>query len=210
MPKRTMPDGCIPVRTANSAMGNFLKQASMPTKSKARQSGIANLTSPPIVLQVPAAGDAAQVHKLVSVCKPLDLNSTYAYLLLCHHFSDTCVVARAGKDIVGFISGYSLPAGPGTFFVWQVAVHPETRGARLGVQMLQHLLQRESTAAVSFMETTVSPSNEASRRMFQRFADSAGAPINEQMLFDRSAFGEEEHEAEVLLKIGPFARASLT
>lgn len=187
-----------------------MNQSKMPVKDKVSESDVGHLNNAPALFQAPVAADAAQVHKLVSDCRPLDLNSTYAYLLLCHHFSDTCVVARTNKDIVGFISGYLLPADPDIFFIWQVAVHPQMRGARLGVQMLQHLLARESVAAARFMETTVSPSNEASRRMFQRFASSIGAPINERMLFDRSAFGDEEHEEEVLLKIGPFARAPLT
>lgn len=187
-----------------------MKQSEIPVNDKVSEIDVGNPNTPPTLLQAPVAADAAQVHKLVSDCKPLDLNSTYAYLLLCHHFSDTCVIARADKDIVGFISGYRLPANPDVFFVWQVAVHPQMRGARLGVHMLRHLLARETVAAARFMETTVSPSNEASRRMFQRFAASVGAPINEQMLFDRSAFGEEEHEEEVLLKIGPFARTPLT
>lgn len=163
-----------------------------------------------IELATPSAKDAAAVHELISRCKPLDLNSTYAYLLLCHHFADTCVVARYENAVVGFISGYVLPNDPQTFFVWQVAVDPEARGARLGARMLDHLLRREPVATTArFMETTVSPSNTASRRMFQRLANEISAPIEQQMLFDRTAFGNEEHEEEVLLKIGPFDTARL-
>lgn len=156
-----------------------------------------------ISLIKPSAADAAGVHELVSICKPLDLNSTYAYLLLCHHFAETCVIAKIKDGIVGFISGYTLPEDPTTFFVWQVAVHPGARGAHLGVRMLHHLLKRKSNAQAQFVETTVSPSNEASRRMFRHFAESISAPIDEQMLFDRAAFGNEDHEEEVLMKIGP-------
>lgn len=195
---------------AESGTERFLKQDHSSLKDSSRDSGLATLKAAPTVLEAPRAADGADVHELVSACKPLDLNSTYAYLLLCHHFSDTCVVARADNGIVGFISGYRLPARPDTFFIWQVAVHPEMRGARLGAQMLEHLMQRKSVTAVRFMETTVSPTNTASRRMFQRFAASAGASIDEQMLFDRSVFGEEEHEEELLLKIGPFPRTPLT
>ena len=160
-----------------------------------------------IYFTVPTAADAAEVHNLVSVCKPLDLNSTYAYLLLCHHYAHTCVIARMGEGAVGFVSAYTLPRDPQTFFVWQVAVHPGARGARLGSRMLQHLLKRESLTETRFLETTVSPTNGASRRMFQRLADSLAAPINEQTLFDRAAFGDEDHEEEVLLTIGPFDTA---
>jgi L-2,4-diaminobutyric acid acetyltransferase len=199
--------------------GVFVRQALPATTThpftfrNAEHNKVANQPAPNsklIYLTVPTVADAADVHKLVSVCKPLDLNSTYAYLLLCHHFSDTCVIARMGEDTVGFISGYRLPRNAKTFFIWQVAVHPEARGARLGARMLQHLLKRESNAATRFLETTVSPSNEASRRMFQRLADSIAAPIEEQMLFDRAAFGHEDHEEEVLLKIGPFDTAEPT
>lgn len=162
-----------------------------------------------IELMNPSAADAAAVHALIAQCKPLDLNSTYAYLLLCHHFSNTCVVARRGNDVVGFISGYILPDDSQTFFVWQVAVHPDARGASLGARMLRHLLTREPASSTRYMETTVSPSNTASRRMFKRFAVSVDAPINEQMLFDREAFGREDHEEEALLKIGPFDAGKL-
>jgi len=157
----------------------------------------------------PSAADAPKVHTLISRCKPLDLNSTYAYLLLCHHFADTCVAARRGRDLVGFISGYILPNHSQTLFVWQVAVDPEARGARLGARMLRHLLARDVASEIRYLETTVSPSNTASRRMFQRFADSIDVPIDEQMLFDRNAFGNEDHEEEVLLKIGPFDTGKL-
>jgi len=162
-----------------------------------------------IRLCCPTANDAAEVHDLVAACKPLDLNSTYAYLLLCHHHSDTCVIARTKGQVVGFVSGYVLPKDRDTFFVWQVAVHPAARGARLGSQMLRQLLAREPVASTRSIETTVSPSNEASRRMFQHLADSIAAPINEHMLFDRATFGDEDHEEEVLLKIGPFDLAAL-
>jgi L-2,4-diaminobutyric acid acetyltransferase len=157
-----------------------------------------------IVLARPIPRDAADVHALISVCKPLDLNSTYAYLLLCHHHAETCVIARSSDDAVGFISAYVLPRDPQTFFVWQVAVHPGARGKQLGVRMLSNLVARDSAAATRFLETTVSPSNSASRRMFQRFAREIGVPVQEQMLFDRDVFGNEEHEEEVLLRIGPF------
>ncbi|UCD69028.1 MAG: diaminobutyrate acetyltransferase [Betaproteobacteria bacterium] len=162
-----------------------------------------------IVITNPVPADAAQIHELISRCRPLDVNSTYAYLLLCHHHADTCVVARSGNHLVGFISGYVLPRDPDTLFVWQVAVHPEARGARLGARMLEHLMKRESAKTVHFMETTVSPSNAASRRMFQRFACLLRAAVEQEMLFDRDAFGQQDHEEEVLLKIGPFDTGTL-
>src|SRR5690606_39264906 len=72
----------------------------------------------------PRRTDGAALHRLVSECPPLDVNSLYAYLLLCEHFSATCVVAEsAGGLIDGFISAYVPPTRPDVIFVWQVAVH---------------------------------------------------------------------------------------
>lgn len=162
-----------------------------------------------ITLRAPTVADAAAVHGLIARSKPLDLNSTYAYLLLCHHYADTCVVAHQGDRLAGFVSGYVPPRQPDTLFIWQVAVDHSARGSGLGAQMLRHVMERDVTAAARFMHTTISPTNIASRRMFQRFANSVAAPANEDMLFDRTVFGQEDHEEEVLLKIGPFYVAAL-
>ena len=75
-------------------------------------------------MRPPSRKDGAALHRLISECPPLDLNSLYAYLLLAEHFSDTCVLAEsAGGRIDGFISAYVLPDRPDVLFVWQVAVH---------------------------------------------------------------------------------------
>jgi L-2,4-diaminobutyric acid acetyltransferase len=154
----------------------------------------------------PRSIDGAALHHLVSECPPLDLNSLYAYLLLCEHFTGTCVVAEsAGGRIDGFISAYVLPTRPDVMFVWQVAVHARARGQRLGRAMLKALLQRQELEHVRHLETTVSPDNKASRRMFSGLAAELGAHVCEQPLFDRQLFGGADHEDEMLLKIGPFA-----
>ncbi|MDD2638675.1 MAG: hypothetical protein PHO60_06890, partial [Methanothrix sp.] len=51
------------------------------------------------VLRKPEVSDGAKIFNLVEICKPLDLNSVYSYLLLCHHFADTCVVAELDGEI---------------------------------------------------------------------------------------------------------------
>jgi len=136
----------------------------------------------------------------------LDLNSLYAYLLLCEHFSHTCVVAEsAGGCIDGFISAYVPPARPTVIFIWQVAVHARARGQRLGRTMLNELLRRQELEHVRHLETTVGPDNQASRRMFSGLAAELGAHISEQPFFDRQLFGGSDHDDEMLLKIGPFA-----
>lgn len=140
---------------------------------------------------------------MVELCKPLDLNSAYAYLLLCHHFGATCVIARSQAQVIGFVSAYRPPAEPNDLFIWQVAVDPEARGRGLGAEMILRLLARADLKDVRYLETTVSPSNQASRRMFQRLARRLGVPLQERLLFGRDCFGTADHEEEILFRIGP-------
>lgn len=156
-----------------------------------------------LLLRAPQLADGQAVHALVRRCPPLDLNSSYSYFLLCSHHADTCVVAQQGHDIVGFISAYRLPQAPHTLFVWQVAVDARMRGQGLAGRMLEHLLARPSCHGVQFIETTVAPSNHASRRVFARCAAERNAAWQEEVFLTQEQFGAEAHEEEVLLRIGP-------
>lgn len=156
-----------------------------------------------VVFDMPAIVDGAEIHRLVGNCKPLDLNSTYAYLLLCEHFADTCVRAEQGGETVGFISAYRPPRRPDVLFVWQVATAPRMRGRGLAKAMLHELLRRDALAECRFMETTVTPSNEPSRRLFHAFGRDLRAPVAERVLFAERDFGDDPHEPEVLIRIGP-------
>jgi L-2,4-diaminobutyric acid acetyltransferase len=146
----------------------------------------------------------AAIHQLVAACKPLDLNSRYAYLLLCEHFADTCVLARVDDRVVGFVSAYQPPRREDTVFVWQVAVDSDMRGRGIAAMMLDELLMRPALRSCRYLETTVSPSNAPSRRLFYALAQRLGAPLHETVLFAESDFGEESHECEQLIRIGPF------
>jgi L-2,4-diaminobutyric acid acetyltransferase len=154
-------------------------------------------------LAPPGVRDGAAIHALVAASKPLDVNSVYAYLLLCEHFADTCVrAARAGRT-VGFVSAYRPPQRPEVVFVWQVAVAGEMRGRGLARAMLEELLARAAVRGCRYLETTVSPSNEPSRRLFHSLARALEAPVDEQVLFHEEDFGDERHERETLIRIGP-------
>lgn len=152
----------------------------------------------------PRVRDGAAIHRLIESCKPLDVNSLYAYLLLCEHHAETCVIAHSEKRVVGFVSAYRIPEREDTIFVWQVAVDASTRGTGLAKTMLRELLLRPLVRGCTHLETTVSPSNTASRRLFHALARELDAPVNETLLFAESDFGGENHECEMLIRIGPF------
>ncbi len=153
---------------------------------------------------MPRVKDGADIHRLVARCAPLDLNSTYAYLLLCRDFADTCVRAERAGRTVGFVSAYRPPARGDVIFVWQVAVAGEMRGQGLATRMLDELLARPAVRACRYLETTVSPSNEPSLKLFHRLARELHAPADYLAMFEEADFGDERHESETLIRIGPF------
>jgi len=148
--------------------------------------------------------------RLARDSRGLDLNSPYTYLMLSRFFSGTCAIARDGDTPVGFIAGFRLPAEPEAIFVWQITVAPDVRARRLGRRMLAWLLGEVAGDGVSCLAASVTPSNEPSQRMFKGMARQLGAPCEEAPFFPIGAFPEEQtHEAEILLRIGPFDRDSV-
>lgn len=154
--------------------------------------------------RVPTGEDARSVAALIAACPPLDANSLYCNLLQCTHFAGTSVLAERGGVLSGWISGYRPPDQPEALFVWQVAVHERARGCGLGVAMIEALLERAELAGARWLKTSVTPSNEASRRMFAKFARSRGAEMTIRPWFDQAAHFGGRHESEELISIGPF------
>jgi diaminobutyrate acetyltransferase len=135
--------------------------------------------------------------------KVLDLNTSYAYLLWCRDFASTSVVADVDGTPGGFVTGYLRPDQPDTLMVWQVAVDEEHRGRGLARRMLSELVDAVPSR-VTGMETTITADNAASIALFTSFADSRGARITREPVFDASLF-PDGHETELLFRIGPLA-----
>lgn len=162
-----------------------------------------------VTFRQPQRQDGAMLHDLVAACPPLDLNSRYAYLLLCEHHASTSVIAEIDGKMAGAITAYVPPAQPDTLFVWQVAVAQQQRGQGLGTRMLQHLLHAcIKPRGLRWMETTISPDNTASHKLFTSFALHHGAGCSIATLFAAEDFGASGHEEERLYKIGPWDRAA--
>lgn len=161
-----------------------------------------------IVLRKPARNDGADLHELIAHCPPLDLNSRYAYLLMCEHHADTCVVAMHDGRMVGAVTAYFPPTRPDTLFVWQVAVAPGMQGQRLASSMLDNLVERcAADHGLRAIEATISPSNIASRKLFTSFATRHAVDIAGRLYFSAVDFGDGVHEEEWLYQIGPWPHA---
>ena len=147
----------------------------------------------------PVRGDGAQMWEVARAAGGLDVNSSYAYVLWVRDFSATTAVARDGDVVAAYCTGYLRPDEPGTYFVWQVAVHPDHRRRGLGLALLDEVVTRTAARA---LEATVTPGNDASQRLFAAFAASRGAELRSSPLFAASDF-PDEHDPEALLRLAP-------
>jgi L-2,4-diaminobutyric acid acetyltransferase len=156
-----------------------------------------------IGLRPPSAEDGASVFQLVKRCPPLDPNSMYCNLLQCSHFAGTSVAAVSEEELVGFISGYLLPERPDTLFIWQVAVGEQARGQGLATRMLNDIWARPQCQDVRYIETTITEANRASWALFQGLGKKLKTELQTSVMFDRERHFANEHDTEMLVRIGP-------
>ena len=160
-----------------------------------------------LYIRAPKTEDGAAMWKVAKKTGNLDLNSSYSYIMVADYFPASSVVAEEDGQIVGFISGFVLPERQDTTFVWQVGVDPDHHGKGIGTRMLTALLERSARKDVQFLETTVTPSNDASMALFGGVARRLSTNLSKTREFGRDLF-PGDHEEEVVLRIGPFTSRS--
>ncbi|MEU9403461.1 diaminobutyrate acetyltransferase [Streptomyces sp. NPDC048242] len=158
-----------------------------------------------LIVDRPAVTDGAALWRLAKESKTLDLNSSYSYLLWCRDFAGTSAVARgADGEPVGFVTGYVRPDRPHTLLVWQVAVDGAQRGRGIAAALLDGLTARlAAERGITGVETTITPGNTASERLFTSFAARHGVEPERETLFPAELFPDGPHDPEVLYRIGP-------
>ncbi|RPA12604.1 diaminobutyrate acetyltransferase [Gordonia sp. OPL2] len=163
-------------------------------------------TAPTTVLAVdyrqPTADDGARLWEIASDSKVLDVNSSYSYVLWCHDFATTSIVAEVDGRPVGFVTGYRRQTDPSTLMVWQVAVDDDYRGHGIAGTMLHRLFDRGQRSGVVAMHTTISPDNTASQRLFESVAQRRGLRFERRDLFGEGQF-PDSHEPEDLYILEP-------
>ncbi|MGI5453747.1 diaminobutyrate acetyltransferase [Streptomyces sp. CA-249302] len=164
-------------------------------------------TSAELQIDRPSVTDGASLWRIARDSKALDLNSSYSYLLWCRDFAATSAVARDGRgQPVGFVTGYVRPERPRTLLVWQVAVDEAYRGRGVAASLLDGLVARTSGEhRITAVETTITPGNTGSERLFTAFAERHGAEVEREVLFDAGHFPDGPHDPEVLYRIGPLS-----
>jgi L-2,4-diaminobutyric acid acetyltransferase len=143
-----------------------------------------------ISLEAPRVEDGAAIWRIARDSEVLDLNSSYSYLLWCRDFAATSLVARdGGGEPVAFVTGYARPDSPRTLVVWQIAVDRPYRGRGLAGALLDALTTRVTgERGIRELETTVTPDNTASDRLFTAFATRHGARLEREVLFPGELF----------------------
>ncbi len=162
-----------------------------------------------IRLRHPKREDGGKLWSLAKDSKVLDLNSSYSYIILADQFSSTCVLSELDEQPAGFATAYRLPQDPSTLFLWQIAVAERARGQGLALRQLKWLLAAESCRGVSRFQTTITPSNEPSTRLFRAFARELGAELTVVPYILREDFPDPGHEEENLFRIGPFDQTKI-
>jgi L-2,4-diaminobutyric acid acetyltransferase len=160
-------------------------------------------------MRTPSPRDAAAVWRLVRDSDVLDLNSPYAYLLLCSDFAQTSIVAEAAGHLLGFVGAYRRPPRPESVFVWQIVTAREAQRRGLASHLLETLLAQRACRGVRFLEATVTPSNHPSRAFFEGFARRLGVPFEEEPAFPAELFPGADHEDEIRVRIGPLSAPPL-
>ncbi|MEV0176473.1 diaminobutyrate acetyltransferase [Streptomyces sp. NPDC050803] len=153
----------------------------------------------------PTVADGAALWRIARDSKALDLNSSYSYLLWCRDFAGTSAVARdEDGEPVGFVTGYVRPDQPRTLLVWQVAVDDAHRGRGVAAALLDGLVARiGAEQPLRTVETTITPGNTASERLFTAFAERHDAALEREVLFEAGLFPDGPHDSEVLYRISP-------
>ncbi|MEU5718201.1 diaminobutyrate acetyltransferase [Streptomyces sp. NPDC020403] len=157
-------------------------------------------------IDTPRVEDGAAIWRIARDSEVLDLNSSYSYLLWCRDFAATSVVARDEHgEPVAFVTGYVRPDRPQTLVVWQVAVDRGHRGKGLAATLLDALTARVAAdQGLASVETTITPDNTASERLFTSYAQRHDVALEREVLFAGDLFPEDTHLPEVLYRIGPF------
>jgi L-2,4-diaminobutyric acid acetyltransferase len=140
------------------------------------------------LVQEPEVQHGTDMWRIARDSETLDVNSSYAYLVLCRDFRHTCRIAMVEGEVAGFVTGYVPAKRADTLFVWQVAVDDRYRGMGLASKMLDDLARSHDIGVV---ETTITSDNGASQRLFESFAERWNdAEVTRTPLFTQETFPE--------------------
>lgn len=146
--------------------------------------------------------DARSIWRIARDAERLDSNPAYFYLLWCHEFANTSVVATVHEKLAGFLLGFVRQEAPDTLFVWQVGVDPSCPVFGLRLRMLNEVIDRNLGCGVNFVETTATAGDKVFNRLARRVSRQRGARLVKRAQFDSTQFAKGR-AIEIIFSIGP-------
>jgi L-2,4-diaminobutyric acid acetyltransferase len=142
--------------------------------------------------------DIKELSSLIKSVGNLDLNSSYLYLLLARYFSKDCLVKKVDDKIIGFIT--AIKTDENTLFIWQVGVSKNFQGKGFAKELLQDLIVKQPKN-ITLIEFSISPSNQASFALFNKYATNINTKVLPVAEFKPNLFFEDNHEEEIFYQI---------
>jgi len=163
-----------------------------------------------LLFRTPVPDDGSEIHALLTRCQGLDINSPQSYLLLCEHFSSTCMVAEQDNRVVAFISSYALPERHDTLFIWQLAVDEHLRGQGVAKRLFRQLLSMRNLKRIRYVEAMLDPGNKVAQTLFASLARKCHCDLDRLTVFPASMFNDAGHGEQHMVRVGPIGSVSKT
>ena len=112
--------------------------------------------------------DFLNIWGFVRNCKPLESYGAHFYRIMLRYFGDSCFIAEQDGEIVGFILGFETQRHPGSYFLWQIGVHPKFQGQGIGAKILAHMEDETRRKGCVRIEVTIDPENCPSQKLFEK------------------------------------------
>ncbi len=142
---------------------------------------------PALLIRPAAQADIERIQQIAAESLVLKSISINAYAAWCAEFPLTSVVGEIGGKLVGFALGAPLRTSRGRLFVWQVAVDHPYRDRKVGISMLDYLLDEVAAEGISVLEGVTAADAGASLALFESLARRRGAWLSERPFVDNCA-----------------------
>lgn len=147
---------------------------------------------PALTIRPAVQADAESIRQIAAESLVLPAVSASVYATWCAEFPVTSVVGEIAGKLVGFALGAPLRTSGGRLFIWQVAVDHPYRDRKVGVSMLDCLLDEVAADGIFVLEAVTAADAQASLALFAALARRRGARLIQRRYPDDCA-GDPRH-----------------
>lgn len=119
-------------------------------------------------------GDLCSIRCIVDAIRDLDKHTTYTYWVARKMFPELFLVADIKEQVVGFTFGVQKND---CVFLWQVGVLENFRHHGIASRLIHEFINQAKQRGAVEMLVTISPSNRASKRVFESVAKDSNSEL---------------------------------